>query len=621
MHILQSDIFIAGGGLGGCAAALRAAEWGCTVILAEACDWIGGQAVSQGVSALDEHEWIETFGGTASYYRFRSAIRRHYRSLALQDKDNPHFNPGGCWVSRLAFEPPVGLAVLQGMLAPYLRTGQVQLLTRHGLRRARVERERIREVILAPEEGGAELACRSACYIDASELGDLLPLAGVPVVTGAEARSDTGEPHAPAEAHPEWMQSFTFPFIVAFCPGENHTIPKPPGYEENRLHQPYSLAAGKGAQGRPLIYRVFAQTPGTPGSFWTYRRLIEAEKFRPEIYPHDLSLINWHSNDYRGAPLVGVSAAARRQALAGARALSLGFLYWLQTEAPRDEGGLGYPELQLRPELMGSADGLAQFPYIRESRRIAALTRLCEQDIAAEMQPHARARLFSDSVAIGNYWIDIHKSGGEEADLFSDTRPFQIPLGALLPQGCTNLIAGAKNIGTTHITNGACRLHPVEWAIGEAAGALAAESLRRQCTPVEIHARPAARLALQLRMAESGTPLFWFIDVGQTHPAFAALQWLAVAGIITAEPESLLFNPEAQLDAETASAWLEAAGEWWGIRQRVWPRAAAKAERPWHPLAALAQDGSQKGMTRARFALALFESLKGLLHSLHEAHA
>jgi hypothetical protein len=45
-------------------------------------------------------------------------------------------------------------------------------------------------------------------------------------------------------------------------------------------------------------------------------------------------------------------------------------------------------------------------------------------------------------------------------------------LGALIPIRMENLLPAAKNIGTTHITNGCYRMHPVEWNIGEAAGAL-----------------------------------------------------------------------------------------------------------------------------------------------------
>ncbi len=62
------EILIAGGGTGGVAAALAAARNGRRVVLLEETDWLGGQMTSQGVSALDEHEHIESFGGTRSYY-------------------------------------------------------------------------------------------------------------------------------------------------------------------------------------------------------------------------------------------------------------------------------------------------------------------------------------------------------------------------------------------------------------------------------------------------------------------------------------------------------------------------------------------------------------------------
>ena len=72
--------------------------------------------------------------------------------------------------------------------------------------------------------------------------------------------------------------------------------------------------------------------------------------------------------------------------------------------------------------------------------------------------------------------------------------PFQIPLGALIPQRVENLLPGNKNIGSTHITNGCYRLHPVEWIIGEAAGALAAHCLDTGQSPRAVRNDPA-RLA------------------------------------------------------------------------------------------------------------------------------
>ena len=73
-------MLIVGGGTGGVAAALAAARRGRNVHLLEETDWLGGQLTAQGVSALDEHEHIEAFGGTASYYALRDALREHYRA-------------------------------------------------------------------------------------------------------------------------------------------------------------------------------------------------------------------------------------------------------------------------------------------------------------------------------------------------------------------------------------------------------------------------------------------------------------------------------------------------------------------------------------------------------------
>jgi hypothetical protein len=50
----------------------------------------------------------------------------------------------------------------------------------------------------------------------------------------------------------------------------------------------------------------------------------------------------------------------------------------------------------------------------------------------------------------------------------------------------TNLLPACKNAGVTHITNGCYRLHPVEWNIGEAAGALAAYCLDRDLIPTQV---------------------------------------------------------------------------------------------------------------------------------------
>jgi hypothetical protein len=123
-------------------------------------------------------------------------------------------------------------------------------------------------------------------------------------------------------------------------------------------------------------------------------------------------------------------------------------------------------------------------PYVRESRRIKAEFTVCEQHVSAACRPNQiYAERFEDTVGIGFYRIDLHPTVGGDNYVDVEALPFQIPLGALIPQRVENLLATCKNIGTTHITNGCYRLHPVEWNIGEAAGALAAFCLQNNLTP------------------------------------------------------------------------------------------------------------------------------------------
>ena len=72
-----------------------------------------------------------------------------------------------------------------------------------------------------------------------------------------------------------------------------------------------------------------------------------------------------------------------------------------------------------------------------------------------------------------------------------------------------NLLPACKNIGTTHITNGCYRLHPVEWNIGEAAGLLAGFCLSRNLVPRQVRETPALLDAFQQLLAAQGVQLSW----------------------------------------------------------------------------------------------------------------
>ncbi len=581
---IDAEVLVVGGGLGGIAAALAATAAGRSVALLEETDWLGGQATSQGVSALDEHAHIEAFGGTRSYYAFRETIRDHYRAMLDDEPPAEPFNPGASWVSRLAFEPIVAVRALEAMLAPAVEAGLLEIFRRNRAFAIESEAGRLVALDAVDLDNGQITRFRFAYLLDATELGDLLPLSGADYVIGAESIAETGEPDAQPEtplAH--CVQSCTYTFALERgAVGEEHRIAEPENYRHYRDGQPYSLRievhGGEiyGEESGWLQYALFDRLEGTKGGLWTYRRLVEADRF-PGQFPRDVTMFNWPGIDYRDAPLVDQTPLALARALQDAKRVSLGFIHWLQREVEDPGGQTGFPELRLRPDVMDSADGLSKYPYIREGRRLRALRTVVEQDVAVAFQPGPRAAHFDDSIGVGWYPIDIHQAGEGDVGVSTRTKPFQIPLGALIPTRPENLIAANKNIGTTHITNGCYRLHPVEWNIGEAAGTLAAMALEIGVAPKLIHDDPERRKALQHRLLDRGVPGCWLIDVPVSDPDFAATQRLAMTAGYGDGEDRLSFEPEAAIDAAGRAAWLAGAGSDDPCKGTVSRRAFARA--------------------------------------------
>ncbi len=527
----SADIVILGSGLGGCSAALAALQNGRRVIMTEPSDWIGGQLTSQGVPP-DEHRWIETHGANRSYRELRTRIRDHYRQhtpLTSTARDNPLLNPGNGSVSRLCCEPRIALKVLEDWLEPFVRTGQLTILRHTVPTAADVDSDRIRAVTVSQTNSGQTQVLTGKIFIDATELGDLLPLTGTEFVTGAEARSLTNELHASETANPHNQQAFTVCFAVEHVPGEVQPSDRPSEYEFWRDFVP-SLRPDW--PGRLLDWTYTHPRTGEPrrlglnpdgGSvrgvlnLWLYRRIIDHKQFETGQYGGDVSLINWPQNDYLLGNLIGVSADEAREHVQRASQLSLSLLYWLQTEAPRDDGGVGFPSLRLRPDIMGTDDGLAKMPYVRESRRIQAEFTVLEEHVGREQRSlvtgvsasTVRAAEFADSVGVGSYPIDLHPTSQGDNYIDFESLPFQIPLGALIPVRMENLLPACKNIGTTHITSGCYRLHPVEWGIGEAVGSLADFALATGQPPRAIGQQPALLNDFRKILYERGVEFAW----------------------------------------------------------------------------------------------------------------
>ena len=125
------------------------------------------------------------------------------------------------------------------------------------------------------------------------------------------------------------------------------------------------------------------------------------------------------------------------------------------------------------------------------------------------MRDEVKAAEFKDSVGIGSYRIDLHPSTGGDNSIDISSLPYQIPLGALIPQRVENLLPVCKNLGVTHITNGCYRLHPVEWNLGEAVGALVRFCQTKKCAPRQVRNTAALLGEFQNLLTRDGVPLAW----------------------------------------------------------------------------------------------------------------
>jgi hypothetical protein len=516
VDVLRADVAIIGGGLGACAAALAVARLGRRAILTEETQWVGGQLTNQAVPP-DEHPWIEDFGATASYRALRRGIREYYRlhlPLTSAARANPRLNPGNGWVSRLCHDPRIAVAVLHQMMAPHQLNGR--LLVMHPCRplRASTDDDRVTGVEVRELTSGRNWLIEAPYFIDATPYGELLELAGVEHLVGAESRAETGEPHAAEQADCRDQQAITVCFAMEYAPGANHTIDKPRQYELWRNFRPrgwpgplLGWTTVRPETGEPLTRLLFEADDNQP--WWRFRRILDHTNFTEGFSPSDITVVNWPQNDYWFGPVVGVEPAEQARNTEAARELSLSLLYWLQTEAPRPDGGVGYPGLHLRRDVVGAtADGLAPAPYVRESRRIRAEFTVLEQHIAHPLRRDG-PQLFNDSVGIGAYRIDLHPRVNGAGYLDIGCWPFQIPLGSLLPVRVENLLPGGKNLGVTHITNGAYRLHPVEWNVGESAGLLAVFCLERHTVPRAVRKDARKLEEFQGLLRREGIELRW----------------------------------------------------------------------------------------------------------------
>jgi len=495
LHSESAPVVVWGGGTGGVAAAIQAARSGAPTVLLTPGRWLGGMVSAAGVCCPDGNELSPWQTGLWGAF---------LRGLAVSE-------PGGLdqnWVSCFGFRPAQAEALLQGWVAalPNLRWLS-------GCRPVAVERSERLVHSLTVEQNGQSQRFACSVLVDGSDRGDLLPLLDLSFRLGWEAQELWHEPSAPTEGRissesffeDQPVQSPTW-VVMGQLTSDAPPLPLP---EKPLLASPFEQACQSFGLGQTI----------------TYGRL-----------PGGLVMLNWplHGNDWHHG---------LQRAFAGVGSAEQGLFLEMQKHSHRFAEALievsnGWLSLgQAFPSDSGSpGSALAAMPYWREGRRLIGRQTVIEQDLLPAQSGRAMAPLPVDeagrltSIAVGNYANDHHYPGADWplapkscswGGRWSGT-PFCIPYGALTSADLDNFLAADKAISTSHMANGATRLQPLIFNIGQAAGAAAALSVALGRPPVHLPIAALQEHLISDPVAPSGVVPLW--DTPWNDPNWAGRQ-------------------------------------------------------------------------------------------------
>jgi hypothetical protein len=481
---LETDVLVIGGGTSGVAAALSSARQGVETTLLEQGPWLGGMLTAAGVSAVDGNTKLPS----GIWGEFRdSLIYRYGSKKALQTG----------WVSNHLFEPSVGNQIFQNMVKnESLITPYFGALVTHIEKKDKGWKIEVS----APEK---KFTLHAKIVIDATELGDIAAQVGVPYDLGMDSKAAHGEDIAP-EVENNVIQDLTYVMILEDY-GRDMTIKKPKDYDPELF---YCSSQSDKCQKESMIRTLWPKD-----SLLSYGRL-----------PNGKVMINWpiNGNDYY-VNAVEQTEEERTKSFEKAKLKSLQFLYYLQTN-------LGFNTHGLSEGVFPTSDNFPLIPYHRESRRIRGYTTLTVNDVA---QPYEQSRpLYRTGIAVGDYPVDHHHASHPNAAQlpelhFYPVPSYSVPMGCLIPINTDNFIVAEKSISVTNITNGTTRLQPVVLQIGQAAGVMAALSIKEDISPAKLGVRK-----VQSQLLNAGGYLLPYLDVPNNHPRFKAYQRIGATGIL-----------------------------------------------------------------------------------------
>lgn len=478
------DVMIIGGGASGTTAGLQSARLGVKTLIVEETPWLGGMLTAAGVSAVDGNYKLPS----GLFGEFRDSLIAHYGSAdALKTG----------WVSNVLFEPSVGNSILQKMTA---REKNLSVWHNTTFISAKKKQNGWKVTV---ENDGKKQTIFTKTLIDATELGDVAKHCGVKYDIGMEARSVCGEDIAPEQAN-NIIQDLTYVMILKDY-GVDKTIPKPENYD-------------------PSLFFCTAKSPNCtnpkPGqAVWSTDQMIRYGKL-----PNGKYMINWpiEGNDYY-VNILEMNAEERKEALEKAKHFSLCYLYYMQTE-------LGFSTFGLDEDEFPTDDHFPLIPYHRESRRIHGLVRF---NVNHVKKPFDQAEaLYRTGIAVGDYPIDHHHNRYPEWDKLPDLHfypvpSYNVPLGTLIPIDVEGLIVAEKSISVSNLLNGSTRLQPVVMQLGQAAGTLAALSVKQKKAIKNVSVRD-----VQSTLLDMDCYLLPYLDLPKNDIHFKAVQRVGSTGIL-----------------------------------------------------------------------------------------
>lgn len=487
-RVMHVDVLVVGGGTAGIAAGIQAARLQAKTLIVEETTWLGGMLSAAGVSATDGNHLLPS----GLWGEFRARIYKYY--------GGPSKVATG-WVSNTHFEPHVANQIWKEMASA---EKSLQVLYQHQFNGTIVRNNsHVAGARFVSLVNGEQLVVYAKQVVDATELGDVMASAGVSFDIGMEASALTGE-NVQVPSSNDIIQDLTYVAILKdYGKGVDCTIAKPAGYDPTEF------------DGCCLdFYKDTTRIkPGVDcAKMITYAKL-----------PGNKYMLNWpgHGNDIY-LNLIQLTPAERSKELVKAKQQTLRYIYFLQHQ-------LGYKNLGLADDEFPTRDRLALIPYNREGRRLKGVVRFKVQDISKPFdQPFP---LYRTGIAVGDYPIDHHHRKNSAAPQHLGFYPipsFTIPLGSLLPQSHSGLIVAEKGISVSNVVNGTTRLQPCVLLIGQAAGALAAASIKNKVQD----ARQVSVRLVQSILLQQKAYLMPYADVSIADLGFEAIQRVGASGFL-----------------------------------------------------------------------------------------